>query len=133
MGRRHEILVIDDEPIVGDRLEAILRRDGHSVTPHSDPAEALRTLESRPFDIVVCDIRMGEIDGLQVLDRVLKDAPRTRVIMITGYATLELARASLTRGAFDFIVKPFKIGQLRKSIAKAIDALARDSNFGDES
>ena len=127
MNRGYEILVVDDEPIVGERLSASLRKDGHVVEAHTDPAEALRTVESKTFDIVICDIRMGEIDGLQVMERVLSVSPRTKFIMITGYATLELARESLTKGAFDFIAKPFKLGEIRKTIDKAIAALSREN------
>ena len=123
MDRRCEILLVDDEPIVGERLLASLHKDGHKVEAFTDPSEALRRLDAMSFDIVVCDIRMGEIDGLQVMERVLERSPRTKVIMITGYATLELARESLTKGAFDFIAKPFKLAEIRKTIAKAITAV----------
>jgi DNA-binding NtrC family response regulator len=126
MSRRHDILIVDDEPIVGQRLAAALRRDGHVVTAHTDPAGALRELDRRSFDVVVCDIRMGEIDGLQVLTRALETSPRAKVIMITGYATLELAKESLAKGAFDFVAKPFKLAELRKSLDKAFAALERE-------
>jgi DNA-binding NtrC family response regulator len=130
MDRRCEILIVDDEPIVGERLMTTLTRDGHAVEAMSDPREALQRLDSKSFDIVVTDIRMGEIDGLEVMTEALKRSPRTKVIMITGYATLELARESLTKGAFDFIAKPFKLGEIRKTIGKAIDAL--DHNQGSQ-
>jgi len=130
MDRRCEILIVDDEPIVGERLMTTLTRDGHAVEAMSDPREALQRLDSKSFDIVVTDIRMGEIDGLEVMTEALKRSPRTKVIMITGYATLELARESLTKGAFDFIAKPFKLGEIRKTIGKAIDAL--DHNEGSQ-
>jgi len=123
MDRRCEILIVDDEPIVGERLKAALVKDGHVVETFTEPAEALARLAGRSFDIVVCDIRMGEIDGIEVMTSVLRDAPKTKVIMITGYATLELARESLAKGAFDFIAKPFKLGEIRKTIAKAISAV----------
>ncbi len=123
MDKRCEILIVDDEPIVGERLQATLQKDGHTIETFTDPAEALARLADKTFDIVVCDIRMGEIDGIEVMTRVLSGSPRTKVIMITGYATLEVARESLTKGAFDFIAKPFKLGEIRKTIAKAISAV----------
>lgn len=132
MSRRHDILVVDDEPIVGERLAVALRRDGHSVTVFTDPADALRELNRRSFDVVVCDIRMGEIDGLHVLSRVLEASPRTKVVMITGYATLDLAKESLAKGAFDFVAKPFKLGELRRAIDKAIEVLERENGVTDE-
>jgi len=127
VNQSYRILIVDDEPIVGERLSASLSKDGHEVEAYTDPAEALRTVESKTFDMVICDIRMGEINGLQVMERVLTDWPRTKFIMITGYATLELARESLTKGAFDFIAKPFKLGEIRKTIDKAIAALNREN------
>jgi DNA-binding NtrC family response regulator len=126
MNDKRSILVVDDEPIVGERLQVTLQRDGFAVDVMVDPRVAMQRLEEKSFDIVVSDIRMGEIDGIEVLEKVLAQSPRTKVIMITGYATLELARESLTRGAFDFIAKPFKLGELRKTIAKAISVLESD-------
>ena len=129
MTRRYGILIVDDEPVVGERLSASLSKDGHYVEAHTDPAEAIRAVELANFDIVICDIRMAEIDGLQVMERVLARTPSTKFIMITGYATLELARESLTKGAFDFIAKPFKLGEIRKTVDKAIAALGREGEL----
>jgi len=79
--------------------------------------------ETEDFDIVISDIRMGEIDGIQLMEKVFQKSNRTKVIMITGYATLELARESLTKGAFDFIAKPFKMKEIRATIKRAMEAL----------
>ena len=73
------------------------------------------------------DIRMGKIDGLDLLARALEASPRTKVIMITGYATLELAHESMVKGAFDFVAKPFRLGELRQAIGKAITVLEREN------
>ncbi len=116
-----EILIVDDEPIVCERLQAFLEGDGHRVETFVDPSEALHRLEKKEFDMVICDIRMGEIDGMQVLEKVLQKSRHTKVIMITGYATLELAREALTKGAFDFISKPFKAKEIRETIKRAIE------------
>ena len=117
------ILVLDDEPIVGDRLKTLLEKDGHQVAVFHDPNRAVEHLEKSTFEIVISDIRMREMDGIQVMNMVFKSSPRTKVILITGYATLELAREALTKGAFDFIAKPFKSKEIRKTIDKAADAL----------
>jgi len=117
-----DIMVVDDELVVGERLKATLERDGHAITVFVDPVAAMKELESRVFDIVICDIRMGEVDGIEVLQKAVSHSARTRVIMITGYATLELARESLTKGAFDFIAKPFKLGEIRATISKAVES-----------
>jgi DNA-binding NtrC family response regulator len=118
-----QILIVDDEPIVCERLKAFLQSDGHGVETIVDPAEAMQRLETKEFDIVISDIRMGEIDGIQLMEKVFQKSAHTKVIMITGYATLELARESLTKGAFDFIAKPFKMKEIRKTIRRAAEAI----------
>ena len=114
-----EILILDDEPIVGQRLKAALEKEGHRAETFVDPLEAVARLEDKTFDIVVTDIRMDNMDGIEILELVRKKNDRTKVIMITGYATLEVARESLTKGAFDFIAKPFKPNDLGMAITKA--------------
>jgi DNA-binding NtrC family response regulator len=123
MDRQLDILILDDEPIVGERLKPALEKEGHRVEVFVDPRLALERLSQQEFHIVVTDIRMGEVDGIEVLETVLKHSRKTKVIMITGYATLEVARESLTKGAFDFIAKPFKLGEIRGTIKKAAEAL----------
>jgi DNA-binding NtrC family response regulator len=123
MAERLQVLVLDDEPIVGKRLQPALTKVGCDVEVYDAPAPALRRLEEKEFQVVVTDIRMEDIDGIEVLERVLERYPKTKVIMITGYATVEMAREAITKGAFDFIAKPFKPQELRAVIAKAADAL----------
>jgi len=123
MAEHLDILIVDDEPIVGDRLSSFLHKDGHRVESFTEPTEALARLRDKAFDVVISDIRMGEIDGMQVMEKVFEGSPRTKMVMITGYATLELARESLTKGAFDFIAKPFKLKEIRRTIQKAAAAL----------
>jgi len=117
------ILILDDETIVGERLKASLEKDGHNLETFTSSSAALERLKEKIFDIVVTDIRMDDISGIEILEHIRKKSLRTKVIMITGYATLEVARESLTKGAFDFIAKPFKIKEIRKAIEKASDAL----------
>lgn len=120
------VLVLDDEPIVGKRLRPALEREGYEVEVFEDGHAALARLAERRFDIVVTDVRMDEIDGIQVLEAVQTMSRRTKVILITGYATVELAREALAKGAYDFIAKPFKPDDLRAVIAKAARALAAE-------
>ena len=119
-----DILIVDDEPIVGERLSSFLRKDGHQVEACTEPEAALERVKTKVFDLVISDIRMGEIDGIQVMETVSARSRRTKVVMITGYATLELARESLAKGAFDFIAKPFKLKEIRRTIKKASESLA---------
>jgi DNA-binding NtrC family response regulator len=128
MGDRLDILVLDDEPIVGERLKPALEKEGHLVETFVDPYQALERISEKAFDIVITDIRMDEMDGIQVLEKVSVKSTRTKVIMITGYATLEVARESLTKGAFDFIAKPFKLREMRAAIRKAAEALENEDD-----
>ncbi len=125
MGERLEILILDDEPLVGRRLKPVLEREYH-VEIFVDPKEALARMQEKKFDIVVTDIRMEDLDGLQVLENVRARSPETKVIMITGYATIEAAREAVAKGAFDFIAKPFRIGTIRDIIMKAAQALENE-------
>ena len=118
-----QILVLDDEPIVGKRLRTALEKNGYAVEVFEDSRVALQRLNEKEFDIIVTDVRMEEVDGIQVLEHVLERSGRTKVIVITGYATVEVAREALAKGAFDFIAKPFKPDDLREVIARAVAAL----------
>jgi DNA-binding NtrC family response regulator len=121
------VLVVDDEPIVGKRLKPALEKSGYSVKVCETGADALKRINEEKFDIVVTDVRMDEIDGMEILSRVTEKSPETRVIIITGYATIELAREAIAKGAFDFIAKPFKPNELREIIQKAAEDLKKTS------
>ncbi len=122
---RFQILVLDDEEIVGKRLKTALEKSDYDVEVFQDSRRAVERIAEKEFDIVVTDMRMEGIGGMGVLERVFEKSPRTKVIVITGYATVEVAREALTRGAFDFIAKPFKPDDLRKIIVKAVKELRR--------
>lgn len=117
------VLVLDDEPIVCKRLKPALEKSGYDVDIFENPSEAMKSIDEKEYDIVVTDIRMEDIDGIQVMEHALSQSARTKVIIITGYATVEMAREALAKGAFDFIAKPFKPDDLRVVIAKAAKAL----------
>ena len=119
MDKKLSIMIVDDEPIVGKRLKQALSKFGIAVEVFEDSEVALNRLKDKKFDIVVTDIRMEKIDGIQILESVLKHSRHTKVIIITGYATIEVAQEALAKGAFDFIAKPFKPDDLRSVINKA--------------
>jgi len=121
--RRLDICIIDDEIVVCKRLQQALTKDKHSVETFIDSRSAIARIDEKHFDIVVTDIRMDDIDGMEVLDRIVEKNDTTKVIMITGYATIEIAREALAKGAFDFISKPFKPQDLRVVIEKAAKEL----------
>lgn len=117
------VLILDDEPIVGKRLKPALAKMGCEVEVFDRPKEAMKRIGEKQFDIVVTDIYMDDIDGLQILEYVQKECPRTKVVIITGYAMMEMARQAMENGAFDFIAKPFKPDDLRDAIMKAAAVL----------
>ncbi|HMK65245.1 MAG TPA: response regulator [Thermodesulfobacteriota bacterium] len=122
MENKVQVLILDDEPIVGKRLAPALAKLGCEVESFEDPKAALARINEKIFDIVVTDIRMEEIDGIEILEKVKEKSDHTKVIMITGYATVEVAREALGKGAFDFIAKPFKPNDLREVVVRAAQA-----------
>ena len=123
MERKLQIMVIDDEAIVGKRLLLALEHSGYDVEVFVDPKVALARLAEHEFDIVVTDVRMQEVDGIQVLETVTARWPQTKVVMITAYATIEVAREAQAKGVYDFIPKPFKVSEFLDVIGKAAAAV----------
>ncbi len=119
MQNKTSICILDDEPIVGDRLKPELEDDGYEVEIFIDSASALERVQQRCFDIFITDLKMEGVDGIGFLERVKKLWPTSEVIVITGYGTLETARESLIKGAYDFIPKPFRIEDIRTAVKKA--------------
>ena len=119
MEKTLQVMIVDDEPIVGKRLKQALAKYGIQVEIFEDGSDALKRLKEKPFDIVVTDVRMETVDGIQVLEYIKENSAQTRVIIITGYATVEVAQEAMVKGAFDFIAKPFKPNDLRAVIHKA--------------
>ena len=125
-GEKLCVMILDDEPIVGKRLSPPLIKAGFDVEFFEDPTKALARLNKKEFDIVVTDLRMEGVDGIQILEHIMENCKNTRVILITGYATVEVAREALVKGAFDFIAKPFKPKHLRAIINKAALSLGHE-------
>jgi DNA-binding NtrC family response regulator len=119
MPEKLKVMLLDDEPIVGRRLESGLAKLGCEVEVHEDSTKALSRIEEKGFDIVITDIMMAEVNGIQILEAAKRVNPDTRVIVITGFATVSLAREAMEKGAFDMIAKPFKPSDLRSLVARA--------------
>jgi CheY-like chemotaxis protein len=117
--KKLEVMVVDDEPIVGKRLKPALTRYGYDVEVFDNPVKAIDRFDEKEFDVVVTDLRMEKLNGIEVLEHVRAKSANTKVIFITGYATVENAREALVKGAFDFIAKPFKPNDLGMAITKA--------------
>ncbi|MEJ2688475.1 MAG: response regulator [Deltaproteobacteria bacterium] len=121
---KHCIMVIDDEKIVGDMAKLSLEQEGYEVETFLNGESALARLEQKPFDVVVTDLKMKGIDGLEILRTVKHLYPETVVIMITAFANLDVAIEALRDDVQDFFPKPVKIKELKASIKKALEKKA---------
>lgn len=119
MSKAINVLVLDDEPIVCERLESYLTKKGMAVETFQVSAEALQRLDEKQFDVVITDLKMDGPTGMDVLRAIKKSGYPTEVIIITGYATIEKTREAEYVGAFDFIAKPFQLGTMQKLVEKA--------------
>jgi DNA-binding NtrC family response regulator len=117
------ILLLDDEPIVSKRLKPALERKGYCVETFTNSLDALSRFRQFPCEIVVTDLKMEGIDGMEFLTEVKKMRPETEVIVITGFATMETAKESFRQGVLDFLAKPFKICEMMNAIAKAVERI----------
>jgi DNA-binding NtrC family response regulator len=126
MKRKLKICVLDDEPIVGDRLQPELENDGHEVEVFTDSSLAIARVDETCFDIVITDLKMEGVDGMAFLEKVKEKCPFTQVIMISGYATIENARESFVKGAFDFVAKPFRFTEIRDAVKRAGNRVRRN-------
>lgn len=117
------VLLIDDEPIVGSRLKPALAKIGCNVEVFENPQKAIEKIKDFEYEVVITDIVMNNINGIQILEEVRKKSDKTKVIIITGFATAALAREAMEKGAYDMIAKPFKPADLRKIVANALTDL----------
>ncbi len=116
-----KILIIDNEKIALKNLEHVMKKEGYEVTATQSGQNALKLLEEKRFDVVLTDLRMEKVDGMQILKRCREFYPDIEVIMITGYATLESAVDTMKHGAFYYIAKPFKLDEVRKVVKEALE------------
>jgi len=113
--------VVDDEAIARDNLEHILRREDYQVQTAASGQQALKLLEEHDFDLVLTDLKMERIDGMEVLEKTKARRPETEVIMITGFATVPSAIESLKKGAYHYIAKPFNLDEVRQTVRRALE------------
>ncbi len=116
-------LIVDDELIVGRRLKPVLEKLGFEVETFEESGLALARFLEAGFDVVVSDIRMKGIDGMTLLDRVRARSRRSKVILITGYPSPEVAAEAMSRGAFEVLSKPLRTDRLREVVRRAAASL----------
>ncbi len=122
MAENHpHILIVDDELSMRELLEFMLSREGYKVTCARNGREGIDFLKKTKFDLLLCDIRLGDLTGLDVLRASRSKSPETVVIMISAYSSTETAVEAMNDGAYDYVPKPFDTEELKDTIAKALE------------
>lgn len=114
------ILVVDDEKSIRQALVRLLRKNGYQTEESPGPQEALERLQDNVYEIIISDIRMPGMDGLEFLKRIKALSPETAVIMITAYGSIEVAVDAMSAGAFHFITKPFRNAEIKLAVERAL-------------
>ncbi len=115
------ILIVDDEKIALRNLEHVMKKEGYEVVATTSGPNALRLLQEQEFDVVLTDLKMEKVDGMEILENCKRLYPDTEVIMITAYATIPSAVETMKKGAYDYIAKPFKLDEVRRVVKEAIE------------
>src|SRR5437763_1765004 len=115
------ILIIDDERAIRKTLNEILGFEGYKIEEAADGEEGLKKFQTAPYDVVLCDIKMPKVDGLEFLTKATAVNPDVPVIMISGHGTIETAVEAVKKGAFDYISKPPDLNRMLITIRNAMD------------
>ncbi|MBW2061107.1 MAG: sigma-54-dependent Fis family transcriptional regulator [Deltaproteobacteria bacterium] len=116
------VLVVDDQPEIRTSLFEALTKEGYAVALAQDGKEALGKFKANPFEIVITDVRMPRMDGMELLSRIKQSSSQTPVIIITGHGTVDNAVKAMRDGAFDYILKPLSMEVLKETINQALNA-----------
>ena len=124
-----KLLIVDDEAVALRNLERVMSKAGYDVTAVQSGEEALALIETQKFDLLLTDLRMEKVDGMRLLKTCRTLHPDSEVIMITGYASAQSAVEAMKQGAFYYITKPFRLEEVRKVVAEAMEKIRlRDEN-----
>lgn len=117
----HNILVVDDDEVSREMLMEALRRSGYQVHGAESAEEALRLVEKTMFDLVLTDVRMEGISGIELVERIKKKSPDVPVVVMTAFGNSDITIEAIRAGAFDFVSKPFQLEKMRRIIANALE------------
>jgi ATP-dependent Lon protease len=115
------ILVVDDEEIARENIRRVLVKQGHEAEVADNGLTALQMLDSGKFDLVITDLKMEKLNGMQLLERIKQSSPSTDIVMVTGYPTVDSAVDAFTKGAAYYLAKPFKLDDLRLTVSRILD------------
>ncbi len=129
MTKTGKLLIVDDEDAALQTLARAMAREGYEIATAASGASALALLAAQSFDILLTDLRMEKVDGMQLLKACRENYPDIEVVMITGYATAEAAVQAMKQGAFYFVAKPFRLSEVRRVVGEAMEKVRlRDEN-----
>src|SRR5262245_51396032 len=114
------ILIVDDEPLIRDTLAEYLGQEGFAITACGDGEQALALAAAQSFDVALCDVQLPGLDGIELLERLLKVSPQTFVLLITAYGTVENAVEAFQRGAHDYLMKPILLDEVLSKIRRLL-------------
>ena len=135
MSARHRpaMLIVDDDPSTTGLLREIFHHEGYDVSVADRAEDAILAARTRAFDIVLSDVRMPDLDGIELLRRLRPILPDTAVVLITAFATVETAIRALEEGAFDYVQKPFAVEEVRRTVERAMERRRLRRAAGDAS
>ena len=120
MANHGRLLIVDDEKVALKNLEHVMRKEGYEVVATQSGANAMAYIEKQAFDVVLTDLRMEKVDGMQILKKCRENCPDSEVVLITGFATLESAVEAMKHGAFYYIAKPLRLDEVRSSVLRHV-------------
>jgi CheY-like chemotaxis protein len=121
VGVRPRILVVDDEQVIRDMLADFLSMEGYQVETAEDGVAATERLEAAPFDLVLSDLKMPRMGGIALIDAISQAAPQAVTVIMTGFGTVETAIDAMKRGAYDYVLKPFKLDEVVHVVRRGLD------------
>ncbi len=115
------VLVVDDEEMARENIERVILKEGHIVQTASNGVEALEKVKLQEFDLIITDLKMDQMNGIQLTENIKKAAPRTEIMLVTGHATVDSAVDAFTKGAAYYLPKPYKLDELRSAVKRILD------------
>jgi DNA-binding NtrC family response regulator len=132
METHHRILIVDDDDTIRKTLKAILEDEGYTVDSAATGQEAIRKTEENTYNVALLDIRLPDMEGVELLKLIKDNVPKTRKIMLTGYPSMQNAIAALNKDADAYLVKPVDVEKLLYTIKNQLELQENERNFSEE-
>ena len=132
METHHRILIVDDDDTIRKTLKAILEDEGYTVDLAATGQEAIQKTEENTYDVALLDIRLPDMEGVELLKLIKDNVPKTRKIMLTGYPSMQNAIAALNKDADAYLVKPVDVEKLLNTIKNQLELQENERNFSEE-